>query len=109
VGEAIGDLPEADHYEELLVLDSVAAKYGEPSDYAAALRGLRRDGGDYSRPRPILEDWLTSSLRTVHTPASIARFEATLPGRVEPVSRFLRLHPEGVSNTLRAGSAPGCR
>jgi DNA (cytosine-5)-methyltransferase 1 len=105
VWEAIGDLPEADHYEELLTSDSVAAKYGEPSDFAAALRALHRNSWDRSRPRPILEDWLTSSLRTVHTPVSIARFAATTPGQVEPVSRFLRLHPEGISNTLRAGTA----
>jgi DNA (cytosine-5)-methyltransferase 1 len=105
VWEAIGDLPEADHYEELLEADSVTAKFGEPSDYAAVLRGLRRDKNDFSRPRPIVEDFLTSSTRTVHTPISIERFAATLPGHVEPVSRFLRLHPEGVSNTLRAGTA----
>jgi DNA (cytosine-5)-methyltransferase 1 len=105
VWEAIGDLPEADHYEELLTVDSVAAKYGEASEYAAALRGLRRHSSDYSRPRPTRDDWLTSSLRTVHTAASIERFASTPPGRVEPVSRFLRLHPDGVSNTLRAGTA----
>lgn len=105
VWEAIGDLPEADHYEELLTSDTVAAKFGEPSEYAAALRGLRRDPRDFSRPRPVVEHVLTSSMRTVHTQVSIERFAATAPGRVEPVSRFLRLHPDGVSNTLRAGTA----
>jgi len=105
VWEAIGDLPEADHYEELLTGDSVLAKYGDPSHYATTLRGLARHRRDYSRPRPVNQDLLTSSLRTVHTPISIQRFSATPPGQVERISRFLRLHPEGVSNTLRAGTA----
>lgn len=105
VWDAVGDLPEVEHYEQLLTVDSVPAKYGEPSTYAAELRGQARSPLDFSRPRPVVEHWLTSSLRTVHTPASIGRFSDTEPGRVEPVSRFQKLHPDGVSNTLRAGTA----
>lgn len=105
VWDALGDLPEADHYEELLTGDSVSAKFGEPSQYAAALRCLIRDSNDYSHERPLDESFLTSSMRTVHTTVSVQRFEETPPGRVEPVSRFLRLHPDGISNTLRAGTA----
>lgn len=104
VWEAIGDLPEADEYDELLDGDSVLAKFGEPSAYAAALRGAETDPTDYSRARPLDEKLLTSSMRTKHTPKSIARFTATTPGTIEPVSRFLRLHPEGICNTLRAGT-----
>ena len=33
------------------------------------------------------------------------RFAATECGTTERVSRFLRLHPDGISNTLRAGTA----
>jgi DNA (cytosine-5)-methyltransferase 1 len=33
------------------------------------------------------------------------RFAATAHGDTEPVSRFLKLDPDGVSNTLRAGTA----
>ena len=105
VWEAIGDLPEADEHDELLRADSVLAKFGEPSTYAAALRGMRQDPTDFSHARPLDEKLLTSSLRTVHTEKSINRFAATLPGTTEVVSRFLRLHPEGVCNTLRAGTA----
>ncbi|MGQ0846834.1 MAG: DNA cytosine methyltransferase [Sporichthyaceae bacterium] len=105
VWEAIGDLPEADHFAELLTSDTVAAKHGAASAYAAVLRGLERDPRDFSHRRPVLEDWLTSSPRTIHTPLSIARFAATEPGEVEPISRFLRLHPDGICNTLRAGTA----
>ena len=43
VWEAIGDLPNADEYPELLEGDSVLAKFGDPSDYAAFLRGLKQD------------------------------------------------------------------
>src|SRR5699024_5316991 len=43
--------------------------------------------------------------RTVHTKKSVDRFKNAVPGTTEPVSRFLRLHPEGVCNTLRAGTA----
>lgn len=105
VWEAIGDLPDADDYPELLDTDNVLAKFGEPSAYAARLRGQVRDPLDFSRPRPFDEKLLTSSARTEHTAASIERFAATLPGETESISRFLRLHPDGVCNTLRAGTA----
>lgn len=105
VWDAIGDLPDADDYDELLHGDSVLAEYGEPSEYAAVLRGLRRDPTDFGHRRAFDEKLLTSSLRTAHTAKSRARFEATAPGSAEEVSRFLRLHPDGICNTLRAGTA----
>jgi len=106
VYEAISDLPDADLFPELLRRDSVSGvDYGEPSSYAARLRGLQEDPENYSPVRSAVLDELTSSARTVHTRKSIDRFESTEPGHTEPVSRFLRLHPEGISNTLRAGTA----
>ena len=104
--DALSDLPNADDLEALLKDDSVSpVTYGKPTPYAALLRGTRSDPNDYSRPRRWDADALTSSTRTKHTDISISRFQATEPGTTEPVSRFLRLHPEGVSNTLRAGTA----
>ncbi|WP_336992475.1 DNA cytosine methyltransferase [Leucobacter sp. VD1] len=104
--DAIGDLPDADDFDELLHDDNVdKVVYGKPSDYAARLRGTKKDATDFSRPRPHLADELTSSARTVHTKKSIDRFKGAEPGSTEPVSRFLRLHPEGLCNTLRAGTA----
>ena len=44
-------------------------------------------------------------LGSKHTPETIQRFAKTIPGKKEPVSRFLKLSPSGVSNTLRAGTA----
>lgn len=106
VSDAIGDLPNADGFDELLHDDNVSgAAYGKPSSYAAMLRGSKKDLSDYSRPRPRIVSALTSSARTVHTKKSIDRFEAADPGTIEKVSRFLRLHPDGICNTLRAGTA----
>ena len=105
VWEAIGDLPEADDYARLETTDSVPrARYGEASPYARLLRGLDRDRSDYAYPRVWDSAALTSSMRTIHTPLSRRRFAATQCGKVEPVSRFLKLDPTGVSNTLRAGT-----
>ena len=97
VWEALGDLPEADQFEELLERDWVLAKFGKPSAYAAKLRSsdADRDGSEL----------LTSSLRTVHTALSQRRFSATAHGAMEPVSRFLKLDPAGLCNTIRAGTA----
>jgi DNA (cytosine-5)-methyltransferase 1 len=105
VWDAIGDLPDVDEFQELLSNDSVLAKYGDASSYAAALRAPSPEALDFSHRRPLDEKLLTASMRTVHTPVSMERFSATPPGSTEPVSRFLRLHPDGVSNTLRAGTA----
>lgn len=106
VMDAIGDLPDADSYDELLHDDNVSpVQYGLPSEYAAMLRGTVDDPSDFSRPRPISDDQLTSSARTVHTKKSIERFVDAAPGTTEKVSRFLRLHPDGICNTLRAGTA----
>ena len=96
VWDAIGDLPEADDYSELLERDWTEAEFGKPSAYA---RPMRQSPG--SRKAELL----TSSLRTVHTPLSQERFKSTGFGEIEPVSRFFKLDPNGVSNTLRAGTA----
>ncbi len=104
VFDAIGDLPEVEEYEELLKRDWIIAKYSRASDYA---RALRRDGngrGLHSYPRSWDSRKMTSSLRTVHTPRSIRRFAATKHGGTELVSRFHKLDPRGVCNTLRAGT-----
>ena len=105
VWDALSDLPDVDVFEELSSSDEVPAEYGVPSAYAASLRGVVKDIEDFSRPRVFDPNMLTSSARTAHTEVSVNRFAATLPGKSESVSRFLRLHPDGVSNTLRAGTA----
>ncbi len=105
VAEALADLPDAESFPELLDSDSVKTKLGEPSQYAAFLRGIELDPEDLSYPRQHDSSIMSSSLRTEHTLESRKRFAETTPGRVEPISRFLRLDPDGVCNTLRAGTA----
>lgn len=105
VWQAIGDLPDPDDYPELAECDEVeSAKFGKPSPYAQFLRGLASDPDDFSHPRIWDTKVLTSSMRTEHTPVSQKRFRATKPGKVEPVSRFLKLDADGICNTLRAGT-----
>jgi DNA (cytosine-5)-methyltransferase 1 len=105
VAQAIGDLPEAEDFSELKQRDWVRAKFGRPSRYAAVLRGRVADPNDFSHPRAFDKTTLTSSALTDHTDLSRKRFAATLHGKTETVSRFLKLDPNGVCNTLRAGTA----
>lgn len=102
---AIGDLPEIEEYPMLLQRDWVRAEFGEPSEYGRLLRGLSNAADDYSYRRDHDRDVLTSSMRAEHTALSRRRFAETPFGETEPVSRFHKLDPNGVCNTLRAGTA----
>ena len=104
VGEAISDLPEVEDIPELIERDWTRAKYKTSALYAKRLRGIVDDPSDFSYRREFDRNILTSSLRTFHTPLSRSRFEATPAGETEPVSRFHKLDPNGVCNTLRAGT-----
>jgi DNA (cytosine-5)-methyltransferase 1 len=105
VEEALGDLPDADLFEELTDKDKVAgAKYGQPSRYAAELRCLTNDAWHFGYRRKWDPTVLTSSWRTEHTEISRRRFAETPAGETEPISRFFKLDANGVSNTLRAGT-----
>jgi DNA (cytosine-5)-methyltransferase 1 len=103
--EAIGDLPDADQFHSLLESDAVqTTSFGEPSAYAAELRCLTNNGWHFGHVRSWNSGFLTSSARTIHTDISRRRFSETKPGTTEPISRFYKLHPEGLCNTLRAGT-----
>lgn len=105
VRDAIGDLPDADKFVSLSDGDVArTAKLGTPSSFAAELRCLTNDAWHFGYVRNWSPGELTSSARTVHTEISKRRFTETPPGSVEPVSRFYRLSPTGLSNTLRAGT-----
>lgn len=103
--DALGDLPDAERFDELLRGDTAFIyDWGQRSAYASQMRcetpydwhlGYRRDW----------QPWLlTASARTDHTDIIRRRFAETFPGRVEPTSRFFKLAPDGISNTLRAGT-----
>jgi len=105
VSDALAGLPEVGKHPELFERDWTKARLGAMGHYAAVLRGIAADKGDFSYGRVHDHSLLTSSFLTVHTEKSKKRFAGTKCGSVESVSRFYRLDPDGVSNTLRAGSA----
>lgn len=102
--DAIGDLPDADLFDRLLNSDSVPVKFETKSQYARRLRGFESDPNDFSYPREFDPHILTASMRTEHTDISRKRFAETEHGKTEPISRFHKLHPKGLCNTLRAGT-----
>jgi DNA (cytosine-5)-methyltransferase 1 len=103
--DAIGDLPDSDIFPALIESDTVYTdRFGKPSAYAAELRMLTNNPWHYGYVREWNPALLTSSARTTHTDISRRRFRETNAGGVEPISRFFKLAPEGLSNTLRAGT-----
>jgi len=103
--EALGDLPDPESVGELDGDVLMSAKLGRASNYARLLRGLDNGAEDYSEPRSnTLKCGLSGSATTNHTDISRRRFAGTEQGRVEPISRFFKLHPDKQCNTLRAGT-----
>ncbi|MBF9195527.1 DNA cytosine methyltransferase [Microvirga terrestris] len=103
--EALGDLPNVDLIEDLNTTDSVLLDdYGVSSAYAREMRCLSNEAWHLGYVRRWNPAMLTSSWRTEHTGISQRRFAETQPGAVEPISRFYKLSPNGLSNTLRAGT-----
>lgn len=103
--DALGDLPEAEEFEDLLNCDRVITdNWGEPSQYSGEMRCLNPESWHFAYKRYWNPQILTSSLRTNHTQVSRARFQATTPGKIEPISRFFKLAEDCVANTLRAGT-----
>lgn len=103
--DALGDIPDANRFATLIETDAVrTTAFGEPSTYAKEMRCLSNDAWHFGYVRAWLPGTLTSSARTEHSDISRRRFAGTEPGSVEPISRFFKLPPEGLSNTLRAGT-----
>ena len=105
VRDAIADLPDVSKYKELSNHDWCVATYKKPkSTYSEYLRSLKSEPHNLAYPRKYDAKLLTSSIGTVHSETSIARFRSTANGEVEKISRFLKLDPDGICNTLRAGT-----
>lgn len=103
--DALGDLPDAETFDELWSSDAVeTTNFGPPSKFSEALRGEGNDAWGYGYPRIWNPSLLTSSACTKHTDISRRRFRETEQGQVEPISRFFKLPAAGLSNTLRAGT-----
>ena len=115
VSDALSGLPELDCRRDLdrpllrtderrLDADDRETLIAAASTYAKVLMGAEDDPTDLSHPRTWDRKLLTSSALTEHRDDVLARFAATSPGTPERISRFLRLHPDGVAPTLRAGT-----
>lgn len=105
VNDYVRIVSDAATFQTLLKGDEVlTSAWGNPSGYAKELRCLEPSAWHFGYPRRWIPELLTSSARSEHSEISQARFASTLPGEVEPISRFFKLPPWGVSNTLRAGT-----
>jgi len=103
--EALDDLPDVELFEKLRQCDEVEFHYKKrASGYSAIMRCCSNSSWKKGYKRKWNSQILTSSLRTEHTEISRQRFIQTTPGTVEKISRFFKLPPDGVSNTLRAGT-----
>jgi DNA (cytosine-5)-methyltransferase 1 len=103
--DALGDLPEAELYGDLWHGDTArGVSWGSPSAYASDMRCLSNAAWHHGHVRDWDRAVLTCSMRTEHTAISRRRFAETTPGTVEPISRLFKLAPDGISNTLRAGT-----
>jgi DNA (cytosine-5)-methyltransferase 1 len=102
--EALNDLPDAERFSQLVWNDCVEAEFGKPSAYARELRETGNKPIHFGYRRRYDPHVLTSSMRADHSVLSRKRFGLTEPGQTEPVSRFHKLDPHGVCNTLRAGT-----
>lgn len=103
--DALGDLPDAEQIDELTRTDEAfTTEWGRATRYGREMRCVGGASWHFGYVREWDRRLLTSSLRTDHTPISRRRFDATLPGEVERISRFYKLPADGLSNTLRAGT-----
>ena len=104
VWDALQDLPVIENYPELYQQDWIMTEFSKPSNYAKKLRSLATAKNNYSYKRQYDLTLLTSSLRSKHSTESMERFASTPHGQIESISRFHKLDPDGLCNTLRAGT-----
>lgn len=103
--DALDDLPDAEAFDQLYDDDTTAVSvWNAHSPYAAEMKCVASGAWHFGYGRRWDRRLLTASARTDHSDISRRRFAETAPGKVEPISRFFKLPPEGVANTLRAGS-----
>ena len=87
--DALGDLPDAEQFEQLLFCDEVSSDYlKRATGYSALMRCSSKASWRYGYRRKWDNSRLTSSRRTLHTATSRNRFARTPPGTKEPISRF---------------------
>ena len=101
--DAIGDLEALEECASAPL--GLPNQLGPPSAYAAQLRAESRDESDVTLPG-TMAPILSGCERVNHAPRITQRFKSVRPGIREPISRFLRLHPDRPAPTLRAGTLP---
>lgn len=111
VKDAIADLPNLDDFDELHHTDSIQLTpeqlypmHEQATLYVKQLRGLSCEVSNFAYSRWWNPKALTSSMQTRHTERSIERFQETLPGKIESISRLRRLDWHKPCYTLRAGT-----
>ncbi len=103
--DALCDLPDAEQFQQLIQRGETIVSFSSPkSSYASVMRCQSEDDWHYGYRRQWNRSLLTNSIRTNHSQKSRDRFAHTRPGTREPISRFFRLPPDGICNTLRAGT-----
>ncbi len=111
VRDAIADLPNLDDFAELRNNDCVRLKpkqmrliEARAMPYGEKLRNIITEPDNFAYSRQWNPRLLTSSMQTQHNQTSIERFDKTLPGKLEPISRLQRLDWDKPCHTLRAGT-----
>jgi DNA (cytosine-5)-methyltransferase 1 len=111
VREAIADLPNLDDFAELDKTDCMQLTPAQlyqmqalSTLYVKKLRDLTPDLTNFAYSRWWNPKALTNSIQTQHGETSIERFQKTLPGKLEPISRLRRLDWNKPCHTLRAGT-----
>lgn len=102
VADAIGDLPAPGTANLVSRKALLLVKSG--SGYVGQING--EDPNDYSYPRGWVETEVCGFQATDHSDEAKARFKQTAHGQMEPISRYRRLSPSGLCNTLRSGTGP---
>lgn len=75
------------------------------SSYAKRMRKLPSSGLGWSESiRKLKDGYLSGLIETKHTEIVAARFASTENGKADPVSKSYKLHWDGLSPTLRAGT-----
>lgn len=105
VRDAISDLPQPNPNDDGVLGWSRYPKRKYLSAYARTMRRPLPNGIGWAEAREKRRHGQLSGFHsTEHTEPVIRRFSDTQPGKIEPISRYPRLHWDGCCPTLRAGT-----
>ncbi len=102
--EAIDDLPRVEELEEALASDVYVIPQPDLASRSHYAESLRRTDVGLAKPRLWDGKTLSGCALTKHASTIIKRFAKVSAGSIDTISRFRRLHPVGLSPTLRAGT-----